>query len=86
MIALDHEVADQCITNYRAEMGKLTGRDFDKRFVGNQLDEHLMLLDKVQTFRRHSSPKMEAVLADGQKIIETHIATLKQLMTTLEKT
>ena len=85
MVAVDHEVADQCIANYRREMEPLTGRDFDKRFIGNQLDEHLTLLDKVQTFRRHASPKMEAVLADGQKTIETHIATLKNLMAALVK-
>jgi len=85
MVALDHEVAEQCIANYRAELGKLEGREFDKRFVGNQLDVHMELLDKVQTFRKHASAKAEPVLAAGQKVIETHIATLKKMMATLDK-
>jgi len=84
LIAVDHEVAEQCIANYRREMDAYAGREFDRRFVGNQLDEHLALLDKVETFRRHASPKMEAVLAEGQKVIETHIATLKKLRETLD--
>ena len=84
MIVLDHEVADQCVANYRAEMGKLSGREFDKRFVGHQLDTHLTLLDQVQTFRRQASPKMEGVLGEGQKVIETHIATCKKLMAGLD--
>ncbi|CAN0477634.1 unnamed protein product, partial [Phaeothamnion confervicola] len=85
LVAVDHEVADQCIANYRSEMDKLSGKEFDKRFIGNQLDEHMALLDKVQTFRRHASPKLETVLADGQKVIETHIATLKKIMANLDK-
>jgi len=84
MIVLDHEVADQCIVNYRAEMGKLAGREFDKRFVGHQLDEHMALLDNVQTFRKHATPEMETVLADGQKTIEAHIAALKGMMASLD--
>jgi predicted outer membrane protein len=85
MVAVDYEVAEQCIANYRTEMDTYSRREFDKRFVGHQLDEHMSLLDKVQTFRRHASPKMGAILADGQKVIETHIATLKKLMTALDK-
>ena len=85
MIALDHEVAEQCVANYRKEMGKLSGNELDKRFVGNQLDTHMTLLDQVQTFRRHASPQMEGLLADGQKVIETHVATLKRLMAELDK-
>ncbi|WP_439625491.1 hypothetical protein [Gemmata sp.] len=85
MVAVDHEVADQCIANYRREMDAFSGREFDKRFIGHQLDEHLALLDKVQTFRRHASPEASAVLAEGQKTIETHIATLKKLMTGFDK-
>ena len=85
MVALDHEVAEQCIANYRKEMSKLSGVELDKRFTGHQLDTHMDLLDKVQTFRRHASPKAEAALADGQKVIEAHIATLKKLMAELDK-
>lgn len=85
MVAVDHEVAEQCIANYRKEMDQYSGREFDKRFVGNQLDVHMELLDKVQVFQRHASPKMREVLAEGQKVIEGHIATCKKLMAALDK-
>ncbi|MDY3557107.1 DUF4142 domain-containing protein [Gemmata sp. JC717] len=48
MVAVDHEVADRCILNYRSEMDKLSGKEFDKRFIGHQLDEHMTLLDKCR--------------------------------------
>jgi hypothetical protein len=86
LIAIDHEVADQCILNYRKEMDKLTGLKLDKRFVGHQLDEHIALKDKVETFRRHASGDMKPVLDDGLKVIERHIATCKDLMERLDAT
>lgn len=84
LVVVDHEVADQCILNYRKEMDKLSGLKLDKRFVGHQLDEHLALKDKAETFRRHASKDMKPVLDDGLKIIGSHIATLKGLMTKLD--
>ena len=84
LIAVDHEVADRCIANYRAEMDKLSGLKLDKRFIGNQLDEHLALKDKVETFRQHASKDMTPALDDGLKIIETHIATCKSVMEKLD--
>lgn len=84
LLAVDHEVADQCIVNYRKEMGQLSGLKLDKRFVGHQLDEHMALKDKVQTYRRHASKEMQPVLDDGLKVIETHIATCKELMQKLD--
>jgi hypothetical protein len=84
LVAVDHEVADQCILNYRKEMDKLSGLKLDKRFVGHQLDEHMALKDKVETFRRHASRDMKPVLDEGLKVIDTHIATLKALMEKLD--
>lgn len=83
-IVLDHEIAEQCIANYRKEMEPLTGAKLDKRFVGHQLDTHLELKDKGQVFFRNASPAMKPVFAEGLKIIEAHIATCKQLMEKLE--
>ena len=84
LIALDHEISENCIRNYRKEMDQYAGTKFDKRFVGHQLDEHLSLLDKVQAFRRHTTAAVQPVLEEGQKTIEKHIEACKALMDRLE--
>ena len=48
------------------------------------LHEHMGLLDRAMVFQRHASPAMKPVLAEGQKIIEAHIATLEGLMAKLD--
>jgi len=85
LISIDHEIADQCIQTVRTELGKLEGRDFDKRFVGNQLDAHYSLLDHGTVYRKYASREMAPVLEEARPIIERHIATCKELMDTLDK-
>jgi predicted outer membrane protein len=84
-VAIDVQVGEQCVANYKKMMSKKQGLKFDKAFVGDQLHEHQGLLDKVQVFRQHASPEMQQVLAQGQQIIEQHIATCEQLMNKLDQ-
>jgi len=84
LIAIDHEVADQCIATTKAEQGKLQGVEFDKRFVGSQLDAHYALFDHGVVFRKHASAEMAPILDEARTIIERHIATCKELMARLE--
>jgi predicted outer membrane protein len=84
LIAVDHEVAEQCIATTKAEQGKLQGLKFDERFVGSQLDAHYGLLDKGVVFRKHASSELAPVLDEARPIIERHIATCKALMEALE--
>jgi predicted outer membrane protein len=84
LIAVDHEVAEQCIATTKTEQGKLQGLKFDERFVGSQLDAHYALFDRGVVFRKHASPEMAPVLDEARPIIERHIATCKALMEKLE--
>jgi len=86
IVALSHEVADQCVANARTALEKKAGEGkFDKAFVGMQLHEHYALLDKCQVFEKHSTDRMREVLQQGRPIIERHIATLESLCKKLER-
>jgi uncharacterized coiled-coil protein SlyX len=87
LLAVDLEVAQQCVANYRKEMEEKEKKGelkVEKGFVGDQLHEHFGLLDRAQVFQRHASKDMQKVLAEGQGIIEKHIATLKAIMEKLD--
>lgn len=85
LILIDHEVARQCVATTEAEQSKLKGLDFDKRFVGSQLDAHYGLFDHGVVFRKHATREMAPVLDEARPIIERHIATCKELMEKLDK-
>ncbi|HVK08612.1 MAG TPA: hypothetical protein VM597_07525, partial [Gemmataceae bacterium] len=81
---IDHEVAEQCIRNFRTMMEKKSGMKFDKAFIGDQLHAHTGLKDKAEVFSRHASAEMKPVLAEGLTIINRHIETLESLMARMD--
>jgi len=84
MVALDVEVGEQCIATTKAEQQKFSGKDFDKRFIGSQLDAHYGLFDHGVVFRKHASRELAPILDNARTIIEQHIATCKKLMDKLD--
>lgn len=78
-LMLDHEIAQQCIATQKVEMGRFRGRDFDRRFIENQLDAHYGLFDQCVTFRRHASRELLALLDDARDIIERHLSRSKDI-------
>jgi predicted outer membrane protein len=77
------EVASQCIETQKAEMGKLQGKEFDKRFIESQLDAHYDLFDHGVTFRKHASSTLAPPLDEARTVIEKHIAKCKELCKSL---
>lgn len=85
LVALGHEIAENCVRNFRKEMDQDTGVKADKAFVGFELCEHMAGLAAVQAFRRHTTDRMSPCLAECEKAIEKNIATLKGLMAKLDE-
>jgi predicted outer membrane protein len=84
MVMVCDEVARHCVATAKSELGQLQGIKLDKRYIGDQLSAHYGLFSKVTTFQKHASQEMQPVLAEGLKIIQTHIASLKGIMDKLD--
>lgn len=84
LIDINREVGEQCVATARAELSKLEGAKFDKRFIGCQLDAHYDLFDHGVVFRKHASAQLAPALDEARKVIEAHIATCKQIMEKLD--
>jgi len=87
VLMIENEVIDTCIANTRAQLTKCEQKgkaSFDKGFIGDQLHEHMGLLDKVTTFQKHATQEMQPELKKAEGIIRQHIATCEKLMEKLE--
>ena len=84
IIDINREVGEQCVVTTTAEQGKLEGVQFDKRFVGSQLDAHYDLFDHGVVFKKHASAQMVPLLDEARAVIEAHIAICKKLMGKLD--
>ncbi len=77
---LERELAAQCLASAKEKLEAKSGHEFDECFIGHQLAMHMHMKDKLIVFQRHVSPELAAVLAEGQKTTETHLAHAEKLM------
>jgi predicted outer membrane protein len=80
LVRIEDETATEYIRLIERELGRLSGRDFDRAYVGQQLGEHYALLGRALVSKRHASRAMLALLNDAQPVIERHIGTLVRLV------
>ncbi len=83
---LERELAAQCIASAKEKLEAKSGHEFDNCFIGMQLGAHMHMKDKLIVFQRHVSPELAAILADGLKTTEHHMAKAEQIMKDLEHT
>lgn len=81
---LKRELADQCRASAEKELSSKSGAEFDKCYIGMQLGAHAHMIDELVVLQRHSSPKFQALLKEGQETAEHHMAKAKEIMKSLE--
>ena len=74
-----NEIAVQCVESTNAEGEKKEGMMFDDFYVNQQLVAHMELKDTVTVAMKHASGDMKPILTEAMGIIETHLASLKQM-------
>ena len=78
-LILMHQVIRQGIDTQKTEMMRLSGQDFDHRFIESQLDAHYDLLDHDTVFREYASMNLNPVFHNTRDTIEKHISICKEL-------
>lgn len=81
---LEKELAAQCLASAKEKLEEKSGHEFDACFIGIQLGAHMHMKDKLIVFQRHVSPELAAILAEGQKATEEHMAKAEKIMKDLE--
>lgn len=77
---LQRELAAQCLASAKEKLEAKSGSEFDQCYIGQQLAMHMHMNDKLIVFQRHVSPELAAILAEGQKTTEEHLAHAEKLM------
>ncbi|MGE4430231.1 MAG: DUF4142 domain-containing protein [Sphingobium sp.] len=69
-----------------AELRKLTGAEFDKKYVDEQVDAHEDALDLMKKYAADGEvPSLKIAASDTVAVIERHLAQAKELDTLLDK-
>lgn len=78
-VAFKRELAAQCKQTMERELGQKQGAEFDKCYMGAQVQMHLHAIDTMKVAQNHSSAELRAALDEGIAAATQHLEHAKTL-------
>lgn len=86
VLQIDREVAQECLKNEKEWLGKKSGAEFDKCFIGIELASHAGMKNRLAVYQRHVSPELQQVLMEGRETTQKHLDHAEVIMKQLSDT
>lgn len=78
--------AHEDLADLREEMAKLTGRDFDRRYIDEMIEDHEDAIDDLENkAERASHPEVKAWAAKTLPSVRQHLERAKSIKETLDR-
>ena len=84
LVALKHQLGEQCRQSASRELQQKSGSEFDKCYIGMQIAAHMQMLDTLKVLSRHASPQLDEVIEKGEEATQQHLEHAKKLIASLE--
>jgi putative membrane protein len=84
LIALKHQLGDQCRQSASRELERKEGAEFDMCYMGMQIGMHMQMLDTLKVMSRHASQELDQLIEEGEKTTESHLEHAKRIMASLD--
>jgi hypothetical protein len=78
-LSIHQQIADQCLTTVKSELSKKSTQDFDECFMGQQIGEHIAVIDKLKVLRNYASNDLRQKLEKELQTAESHLQTALQI-------
>ena len=77
--AIHNQIGEQCLASVKKELGQKQGIEFDKCFMGQQIGEHLKVIDELKVLRNYASSNLQQKLDKELQTAEQHLQLAKQI-------
>jgi len=84
LVALKHQLGEQCRQSASRELQQKSGAEFDKCYIGMQLGMHMQMLDTLKVFSRYASPELDQLIEKGEETTQSHLDHAKKIIASLE--
>lgn len=84
LVALKHQLGEQCRQSASRELEQKSGAEFDKCYIGMQIAMHMQMLDTLKVFSRYASPELDQLIEKGEETTQSHLDHAKKLIASLE--
>jgi len=79
-VAIQQQMAEQCLSASKEELSKKTGTEFDKCFMGMAIGGHHQTVVADKVFLQYASPQFRGDLEECLQKSTTHLNEAKQIM------
>ncbi|HZL87101.1 MAG TPA: hypothetical protein VFB96_01885 [Pirellulaceae bacterium] len=83
-VAIHQQLADQCLSTVKKELGSKKGTEFDQCYMGHEVMTHLITIDQLTVLKNHASPTLRADLDKSIQMAQGHLREAKQIMEQLK--
>ncbi len=78
-VAIHNQIGEQCLASVKKELGQKQGAQFDECFMGQQIGEHLKVIDELKVLRNYATGDLQQKLDNELQTAEQHLQLAKQL-------
>jgi hypothetical protein len=78
-LSIKKEIAQQCLTSVKQELGTKQGIEFDKCFMGLQIGAHMKTVDELKVLKNHVSSELGQKLDKQLQMAQQHLQLAKQI-------
>lgn len=84
LVALKHQLGEQCRQSASRELQQKSGAEFDKCYIGMQIGMHMQMLDTLKVLSRYASPELDQLIEKGEETTQSHLDHAKKIIASLE--
>lgn len=84
MLALQRQMAQECLKLTKEELGKHDGADFDRCYMGQQMGAHVGMLAKLRASESFASGQLKSAINEMAQTTEHHLEMAKKITKDLE--
>jgi predicted outer membrane protein len=74
-----HQMAERTYNSIRQELSRKQGSDFDKAFIGCQIQEHVSMLDTLHVLKPYASVPLQNVIEQAIPPTQQHLTQARQI-------
>jgi predicted outer membrane protein len=79
-VAMLKQIKHECLSLTQKELERFKGADFDRAYLGQQVGAHIAMLAQLRGAKSFASPKLQKVIADGDKVTTEHLRRANEIM------
>lgn len=84
LLAMDRQITERCTQAAREELQQKQGVEFDKCYIGSQINGHVHMLAALEVIQQQGPEQLQQIAKQAHPQVQKHLEHAKQIMKQLD--